>query len=249
MNKSSLLIMTLTCLLLFTGSTTAHAAKTVSWQIEKIGLYSIPENWQTTDLLFLFAKVITEAREKARANKPAPAKPGPPADPLVLLNNINMQLYQITANDGKAYRTAVLLFYRDDKPMSARDKAYFTRELSAAERQSLESTITATTRLIAKELAAGYKQSKTGAAFFEVSRPDYLTINDRPAYGLSARVLLSVYGINIPSYVKGYTFNDNGYIATAVLLTTDSERSYWEPQVRKMFRTFAPAKSAVTIKQ
>lgn len=243
MKKSRLLIITLTCLLLLTGSVTAHAAKTVNWHIEKIGLYSIPENWQTTNLLFVFSKIITEAQEKASADKPAPPKPVPPADPLVLLDKLNLQLYQITANDGKTYRTAVLLFYRDDKPMSARDKAYFTREITAAERQNLEATITATASVVTKELAKAYDQTRAGVPFLEVSRPDYLTINDRPAYGLSARLLMSVYGINMPYYAKGYTFNDNGHLATAVLLTTDSERKYWEPQVRKMLRSFAPAKS------
>ncbi len=249
MKKSRLLITILTCLLLLTGSITAHAAKTAHWHIEKIGLYSIPEDWQTTDLVFAISKMITDARDKTNAAKPAPAKPAAPVDPLVQLNKMNIQLYQITANDGKAYRTAVLLFHRDNKPMSASDKPYFTREMTAAERQQLETTITTATQKATKELFAAYNQSRVGISFFEISAPDYLTINNQPAYGLSARMLMSMYGINMPYYVKGYTFNNNGYMTTAILMTTDSERSYWEPQVRKMIQSFLPVRSAAEIRQ
>ncbi|MDF2876237.1 MAG: hypothetical protein K0R22_2920 [Sporomusa sp.] len=248
MNKNWLLIIPLTCLLLFTGSTDAHAAKNVNWQIERIGVFSMPEGWQTTDLLQVFSTVLKEANEKTQAKKPAPSLPLPPVDPLASLSKINLQVYQLTSNDGKAYRTAVLLFYRHDKLMTAGEKAYFTQELSDVAREKLETTITTTTNSLKKQLVSS-TELNASVPFLEISRPDYLKINDRPAYGLSARIVLSTYGINMPYYVKGYAFNANGFTSAAFLLTVDSERNFWDPQVRKIIQSFEPAKTAIAINQ
>ncbi|WP_425060180.1 hypothetical protein SCACP_08490 [Sporomusa carbonis] len=240
MKKNWFLIMSLSCLLLLTGSISAHAANPVNWQIEKIGAFSVPEGWQTADMLQVLSTIMKEANAKVK--KPATPLPVPPADPFALLKNANFQMYQVTMNDGKAYRTAVMAFYRDDKPMNMRDKMYFSKKLSDEERQELETRINSFSQEIKKQLAVSHQQNNAGVTFLEFTRPDYLKVNDRQAYGLGARFVVSMYGLTLPYYVKWYAFDANGFMSAAFLLTTDSERSYWDPLVRKIIRSFEPRK-------
>jgi hypothetical protein len=71
----------------------------------------------------------------------------------------------------------------------------------------------------------------------ELAPVEYLQINDKQAYGEAARVTATFYDLTFPYYIKGYVFNNNNSLATALLLTSDSERFYWESFFRNMIRT------------
>ncbi|HWR44502.1 hypothetical protein [Sporomusa sp.] len=247
MNKNWFFIMFLACLMLITGTSSTHASDHIDWQVQKIGTFAVPEGWQTADMVQVLEMIMKEAN--TTANKPATPLPVPPVDPFALLKSINYQMYQVTMNDGKAYHTAFLAFYRDDKPMNTGDKMYFSKKLSGEQQQELETKIDSFSQSLKKQLALSYKQTNVGVTFLDVSRPDYLQINDRQAYGLGARMVVSMYGITMPYYLKGYAFEADGFMSAAFLLTTDSERSYWDPMVRKIIRSFKPIKPTVTINQ
>ncbi|SMC35043.1 hypothetical protein [Sporomusa malonica] len=247
MNRNWFLTMFLACLILFTGISSTHASDQVDWQVQKIGAFAVPEGWQTADLVQVLATIMKEAN--ATAKTPATPLPVPPVDPFALLKNINYQMYQVTMNDGKAYRTAFMAFYRDDKPLSLEGKLYFSKKLSNEQKQKMETKIDSSVQLMKKQLDLSYKQTNVGVTFLDVSRPDYLQINNKQAYGLSARSVVSMYGITIPYYLKGYAFDADGFLSAAFLLTTDSERSYWDPLVRKIIQSFKPTKPTVTINQ
>lgn len=246
MNRNWFFTMFLACLILFTGSSSTYASSDqVDWQVEKIGRFAVPAGWQTADLAQVIATIMKETN--AAAKTPAAPAPAPPPDPFALLKNINFQMYQVTMNDGKAYRTAFMAFYQDDKPLSTEGKLYFSQKLSDEQKQKIQTTIDTSVELMKKQLDLSYKQTNVGVTFLDVSRPDYLQINNKQAYGLGARSVISMYGITIPYYLKGYAFDADGFLSVAFLLTTDSERSYWDPLVRNILQSFKPLKPTITI--
>jgi hypothetical protein len=88
-----------------------------------------------------------------------------------------------------------------------------------------------------KELGA-VKQNGISLTMLELTPVEYFKIGGKQAYGEGIRFVPTVYGITVPLYAKGYVFNAQGSLAFAVLVTSDAERTFWDPVIRKVVRSY-----------
>jgi len=220
------------------------AAEPAVWRVEKIGTFTAaPADWQPANILEALTTLL--GRDDAAIDPLGhfpPFQPIPLAGSLAVLpKNENIQFYQVTMHDGKAYRTALLSFYRSKTPIPDADQQqFFAESLSRKDRKNLEKKTNWFRRELQKEFAAQFELTGIGLSFLELSPLEFLRVNNKQAYSMSARLVVSLHGLNLPQYVRGYAFDANGRLAVAFLATSDSERRYWDPLVKTMIESFAP---------
>jgi hypothetical protein len=238
MQRKMLFLCILLYVVCFTAIKPVYASETVPWKVDKVGTFDVPAAWETADIWEVGKLLNTLSGAKGDLkNEIIPANiPGVKTNPFVQLEEGNVRLFYVTMNDGKAYHTAALIFYKDDQPMGANEQKYFGNKVSKEQRKEIESTI----KLLHDGFAPALpndSETNLGIRLLELTPVDYLKIGEKQGYAEGIRLVGNFHGIILPFYAKGYVFDTHGYLTAAVLVTSDSERGYWDPLFRKVIRS------------
>jgi hypothetical protein len=238
MQRKMLFLCILLYVVCFTAIKPVYASETVPWKVDKIGTFNVPEAWESADIWEVGKLLNTLSGTKGDLkNEIIPANiPGVKTNPFVQLEEGNIRMFYVTMNSGKAYHTAAVIFYKDDQPLGTIEKEYFGNKVSKEQRAEIESTIKMFYDGFSQALPND-SQTQLGIRLMELTPVDYPKIGGKQGYAEGIRLVGNFYGIILPFYAKGYVFDNDGYLTAAVLVTSDSERSYWDPLFRKVIRT------------
>lgn len=234
MSRKRVLLWILVCLILAAGApaVSAAASERVPWKVEHIGTFYVPGDWQAVQIDL--KKELTNGQKPEDVLKVATVDPpNGMAKPADKFDSLDVQVYQVTLNDGEAYHLAWLMFLRSTKKMTREEKRFFSEEMIEEDKVKLKrfvSGINSNTQ----QIAFDDPQRKAGFTLIEMAPVEFLKMNKKPAFAGGGRMLISSDGMIFPLYGKGYVFDAKGYSAAALLVTLDGERIFWEPVLRSV---------------
>ena len=226
-------------IVLLTGTVQTFAAsgRNIPWTVEKVGTFDVPQELQVVELSEVLG-MMNKDLATMKAGRAALTNPAVNLSQLVALKKqLNMNLYHLTINNGKAYYTASLFLYRDQKPMDDSERQFFGAKATPEQREQIEKLLS-DTKDMASEAVNEVKMNNSGIAMLELAPVEYFMLDGKQAYGEGVRIVGSVYGVSLPMYAKSYVFDAQGNLAVAVLLSSDAERSFWEPVMRRIVRSY-----------
>lgn len=208
-----------------------------NWQIPFLGVFRVPAAFQIAEIPDLQTIVDAQTAGLAAVNK-VPAAGLPLAGVKAKPQSVRMDIaaYQLTMNDGQSYRQAWLVAVRDRMALEAEALYYFDRPLNVEQRVS---AIMMQDKWNQHLEMLQYQDEKTGFGIRIVGfdQLDLGNISGKQAYAAGVRFLINYQEFMIPLYARGWIFNAGGNGGAVLLLTTDSERSFWTPILNSMMST------------
>jgi hypothetical protein len=148
----------------------------------------------------------------------------------------NIKIYQLAIDSNDTYYISHLIFFKEKKPISRDTLRYFDKNSQKKDKQEFVDQMRGMQEFII-HMTEGISEKNMSYLNMEAlpaAPPETLTVKDLPAYGVEARVAVSVVGLISPVYVKTYVFNLDGYQTYAILFSVDSERHFWNKNFKSM---------------
>ncbi|MBP2653491.1 MAG: hypothetical protein H6Q73_1060 [Firmicutes bacterium] len=195
------------------------------WIVPNFGVFEVPDKFYAKDLsdfgklLTDQRKIITEGTDCIKAQMPLAGDP-------------DISIYQITINDRQVYHQAWVAIVKDKRPSASVDTFRSILD-NIVNRTSLIEGHNALIRDIDK-LRYNDENTGIGIKVLELLPVEFPIVNGTKAVGGSARVLVNIKGLVFPLYVKGYLFIAGECFAGVGLMTTDSDREFWNQVMSEM---------------
>lgn len=212
----------------------------LDWQVPILGVFRVPASFQATEVPDI-QKIVDSQTVGLAAENNLPSTDLPLADAKDKLKSAQMDIaaYQLTMNDGQSYHLAWLIAVRDRIALDEATLCYFDRPLNIEQRAA---AIMMQDKWNQNIDAMQYQDPRIGFGIKVVGldQIDLGNISGKQAYAAGARFIVSYQEFILPIYIRCWIFNVGGNGGAMLLLTTDSERSFWTPILNSMMSTLRP---------
>lgn len=201
-------LVTMVCVLVISGSVMAAPTK---WQIPLLGTVSVPAGFNATEISSLNDKNTIGVNNKLSG----------------AFSNLSKQtqgnFYYLTMDDGNAYHMAILAVMREVVPIASNPSSWYFYP-NDNQRQMLQTEFNKFVEQPEFTVSPEMSIKLLGLDTFELGK-----IGGKESISCGARFLLKQDKFFVPVYVNGWMFNAKNHGAAVVLITTDSDRQFWNP--------------------
>jgi|GEM_PF-6296262 len=228
----------LLCMALLIGPGQAMGASNLSgsWTVNKIGSFKVPQEWQAVELSEV-VELMQNDMEMMKVGQAALAITPEKTNPLTTLKATHMSIYHLTMHDSQAYHTASLVFFKDQQSIGDSELRFFGTPITPEERERVETMIKKVSDMAVQKIGE-VQSNRIGFTKLEMAPLEFIEIGGKQGYSEGVRIIATIYGITCPLYAHGYVFDAKGSLATAVLVTSDAERTFWDPIIRKVVKSY-----------
>ena len=218
---------------------TSAADGTYPWKIPSLGVLKAPVGLEAAE--------IKEVREALKPEKPGtPGKtqikgkvsvekildPAHPEAAVEMAAQLEMDGYQLTMKDDSGYHLAWFLAMRDRNDEGELN-LFFKRSLEAEQLLQLDMY-----RQLLSNSPENYNytdpKTRTGIKFLEIYPLEDRALEDGRTYTLAARMMVEAENLKFPVFVRLQVYNLGRQLAGAILVTTDSDREFWDKIFRQL---------------
>lgn len=240
MNRTVIRLILFTTLFLFAAGGIAAADGVKEWQVPTLGIFRVPQEFMAAEFPDL-KKMIDSQKDKLGSQLDSQAElPIPEAKEKLNPDRIEFSIYQLTMNDGQAYHLAWLVAMRDKQPLDEKTAVYFDKALNIEQRAA---AIMMQDTLAQNLDQMQYNDPKTGFGIkvLEFDSFDFIRISGKQGYAGGLRFLMNYQDFVFPMYMRGYVFSAQRHAAAILLITTDSERTFWTPVLNSIIPSLRAA--------
>lgn len=203
-------------LLTATGYCAEGAEPAKDWSVPMFGVFKVPQEFQAAEVKGL-KELVQQQKDNVRLKLDVSAKGD-------AFDRVDIAVYQLTMNDGQAYRQAWLLAVRDRQVT-----AQIGDLLTGPNPEEKIRAILLQDSMIRSLEKISYIDPKTGIGFkvLELSPLEFTSPGGTPVLAGGIRALVKNGDFLFPFFAKGYVFAVDKHLAGLFCITYDSERQYW----------------------
>jgi len=227
------------CLALLTISAGyAQGITLKEWAVPNFGVFKVPQDLNLASIMDLLKSLETEHQSKVPQDKlEALGK-----DRKDFLNQIDFGIYQLTLEEGAAFYQSGVVLVKEKQP-SSYTRQFLDGSTNITQKISIikfhDMMVRELDKLIADLEKIANKESKVTLSIKMLERPplQFTEVGGKLAAATSLRMLLKYGDFMYPFYGKIYFFTVDGCLAAMLMVTSDSERLYWEPKLDTVIKT------------
>ncbi len=237
MGKTAKIVFIAIFVLIFTAGNGPCLAAQADWNISFIGAFQRPEGMHVAEFKDVKKMLDHQVAPKMKGVKTEKLPEGQKDLDKVtgVMKEMDMAAYQLTIDDGDGYHQAYMLAMRLHQNLGEAE-GFFQQEIPDQQKQQVADMIGQVNGNLEK-LAFYDPKSQFGARLLGLMPVQYLSVEGRQAYSVGARVMFQAEEFWFPLSARAYVFAVGNQMACVVMMTTDSERSFWDRIFQEMIPT------------
>jgi hypothetical protein len=214
------------------GACEGLSGETRDWKVPVLGVLTVPQEMTTANLEDVLKQLMSQL-EPTQKDKGAGTNPNIKLYPPATVNNLDFAIYQLTINDGQAYHQAWFFVGIEKKPSIGLPGLFGAKDSVERNKQ----TLLLQDKLTRDLEKLQFKDAKTGFAFKIIDTPDLklIDLEESTAMQVTGRGLVSYGDFMLPFAAKAFLFSIDSKFSMVLIVTSDSERLFWESIANDMF--------------